>query len=209
MRRWMLLLWFLLLPVSGLAVSENVVEAAPDVRIEMGKQTDALFGLWEQGLADIRTAAAHAAALWKGEALALSLKEITLRNSPMDDDPGNDEITVTFTYTQDGAARRLHVHYLRGTGEVTGLSDVRDNSVAQSRTESPKGPLLADAQLEEMARGFLMSQYGETDPRLKELVDSANDDRWFARFDVERGMYEVVLDRRTGGVTRVSLDMAP
>ena len=47
------------------------------------------------------------------------------------------------------------------------------------------------------------------DPRLKELVDSANDDHWLARFDVERGVYEVVLDRRTGGVTRVSLDMAP
>lgn len=90
-----------------------------------------------------------------------------------------------------------------------GLSDVRDNSIAQSRTENPKDPLLADAQLEEMARDFLMSHYGEMDPRLKELVDSANDDRWFARFDVERGVYEVVLDRRTGGVTRVSLDMAP
>ena len=86
----------------------------------------------------------------------------------MDDDSGNDKITVTFTYTQDGAARLLHVDYLRGTGEVTGLSDVRDNSVAQNRTESPKGPLLADAQLEEMARGFLMSHYGETDPRLKD-----------------------------------------
>ena len=38
-----------------------------------------------------------------------------------------------------------------------GLSDVRDNSIAQSRTENPKDPLLADAQLEEMARDFLMS----------------------------------------------------
>ena len=205
MRRWMILWALLLLPVQGLAVAENVVEPAPNVQIEIGEMTDALFGAWEQGLGDIRAAARNAATAWKQKELAFSLQKITLRNSPMDDDPGNDEITVTFTYTEDGISRRLHVEYLRGTGEAIGLSDVRDNSAVQRESAAPEDALLTDAQLEEIAKASLIKHYGETAPKLKETVDSANEDNWFARFDVERGMYEVVLDRRTGGMTRVSL----
>ncbi|MBQ7886735.1 MAG: hypothetical protein IJ313_07575 [Clostridia bacterium] len=209
MRRWMILWVLLLLPVQGLTVAENVVEPAPNVKIEMGALTDALFGAWEQGLSDIRAAARNAAISWKQEEPALSLKEITLRNSPMDNDPDNDEITVTFLYTEDGIRRRLHVDYLRGTGEVTGLSDVRDNSIVQRECAAPGDASLTDAQLEEIAKASLIKHYGETSPKLKEIVESASEDNWFARFEVERGIYEVVLDRRTGGMPRASLSITP
>lgn len=206
MRSWMILWALLLVPVQGLAVAENVVEPAPNVKIEMGEMTDALFGAWEQGLSDIRAAARNAAISWKQKGIELSLKEITLRNSPMDNDPGNDEIVVTFLYTEDGIRRRLHVEYLRGTGEVIGLSDVRDNSIVQRESAVPEEAALTDAQLEEMAKESLIKHYGETSPKLKEIIEPVNEDRWFARFEVDRGTYEVVLNRRTGSLTRVSLN---
>lgn len=209
MRRWMILWALLLMPVQGLAVAENVVEPAPDVKIEMGEMTDALFGAWERGLSDIRVAARNAVISWKNREIELSLKEITLRNSPMDNDPGNDEITVTFLYTEDSIRRLLHVNYLRGTGEVIGLSDVRDNSIAQRESEMPEHILLTDAQLEAMAADALVKHYGEKAPKLKEILESVSEDNWFARFEVDRGTYEVVLNRRTGSLTRVSLNIAP
>lgn len=209
MKKWMILWALLLLPVQGLAVVENVVEPASDVKIEMGEMTDALFGAWEQGLSDIRTAARNAAISWKRKDIAPSLREITLRNLPMDNDPDNDEITVTFLYTEDGVSRRLHVEYLRGTGEVIGLSDVRDNGIVQRESAVPGDALLTDAQLEETARDSLIKHYGETSPKLKEILESASEDNWFARFEVERGVYEVVLNRRTGSMTRVSLNITP
>lgn len=209
MRRWMLLWILLLLPAQSLAITENVVEAAPDVRIELGEMTDALFGAWEQGLSDIRTAARNAAKAWKQEEIELTLKEITLRNSPMDDYPGNDQIVVTFIYTQDGIRRRLLVEYLRGTGEVIELSDVRDNSIVQRESAAREVMLLTDAQLEELAESSLIRDYGETAPKLKEVIAPVSEDNWFARFDVERGMYEVVLNRRTGRMTRVTLSITP
>jgi len=210
MRKWILVLALLLMPVQGLAVAENVVEPAPNVKIEMGKQINALFGAWEQGLSDIRSAARNAAAAWKKEEIALSLKEIKLRNSPTDDDPDNDEITVTFIYTEDGVRRLMHVNYLRGTGEVMGLSDVRDNSIVQRESATTEDVLsLTDVQLEEIARNSLIEHYGETMPKLREIVESVGEDNWFARFEVERGLYEVVLNRRTGNMTRVSLYINP
>lgn len=53
----MLLLVCLLLPEAALAVTEGVVESAPDVVIELPETGDVLFGMWEQGLEDIERAA--------------------------------------------------------------------------------------------------------------------------------------------------------
>lgn len=50
------MLAFLLLPTTSLAVSEGVVETAPSVAIEL-EHGGALFGRWEEGLADIESAA--------------------------------------------------------------------------------------------------------------------------------------------------------
>lgn len=47
----------LLLPAMALAVTEGVVEPAPQVEIELPDSGDRLFGMWEQGLADIEQAA--------------------------------------------------------------------------------------------------------------------------------------------------------
>ena len=205
MRRWLILWVLLLLPVQSLAVTENVVEPAPDVKIEMVEMTDALFGAWEQGLSDIRAAARSAATSWKQKEIELSLKKITLRNSPMDVDYENDEITVTFIYMEDGVRRLLHVDYLRGTGKVIGLSDVRDNSIVQHESAAQSHEMLTDTQLEELARNALIEHYGETAPKLKEIVETVGEDKWFARFEVESGLYEVVLNRRNGNMTRISL----
>lgn len=50
----------LLLPAMALAVTEGVVEPAPQVEIELPDSGDKLFGMWEQGLADIERAARQA-----------------------------------------------------------------------------------------------------------------------------------------------------
>lgn len=52
-----LLLACLLLPACALAVTEGVVESAPEVAIELPDAGDKLFGMWEQGLEDIECAA--------------------------------------------------------------------------------------------------------------------------------------------------------
>ena len=57
MKRICMLLLACLLPTSALAVTEGVVESAPPVAIEFAKTSDALFGMWEQGLEDIERAA--------------------------------------------------------------------------------------------------------------------------------------------------------
>ena len=57
MKRMLALLLACLLPVTALAVTEGVVEAAPEVEIVLPETGDALFGMWEQGLADIERAA--------------------------------------------------------------------------------------------------------------------------------------------------------
>lgn len=209
MKRWLILWALLLLPVQSLAVTENVVEPASDVKIEIREMTDALFGAWEQGLSDIRAAARSAVTSWKQKEIELSLKKITLRNSPMDAHSKNDKITVTFIYTEEGVRRLLHVDYLRGTGKVIGLSDVRDNSIVQRESAAQSREMLTDAHLEELARNALIEHYGETMPKLKEIVESVGEDNWFARFEVESGLYEVVLNRRTGNMTRISLYINP
>jgi len=50
------LLLLLLAPAAAPAVTENVVEPAPDVAVAL-EEEGALFGAWEEGLADIESAA--------------------------------------------------------------------------------------------------------------------------------------------------------
>lgn len=57
MKRMLALLLACLLPVTALAVTEGVVEAAPEVEIVLPKTGNTLFGMWEQGLDDIERAA--------------------------------------------------------------------------------------------------------------------------------------------------------
>ena len=57
MKRMLALLLACLLPVTALAVTEGVVEAAPEVEIVLPETGNALFGMWEQGLDDIERAA--------------------------------------------------------------------------------------------------------------------------------------------------------
>lgn len=57
MKRIIVLLLACLLPATALAVTEGVVEEAPPVAIELSQTSDALFGMWEQGLEDIERAA--------------------------------------------------------------------------------------------------------------------------------------------------------
>lgn len=57
MKRMLALLLACLLPATALAVTEGVVEAAPEVEIVLPETGDELFGMWEQGLDDIERAA--------------------------------------------------------------------------------------------------------------------------------------------------------
>ena len=79
-RRLIALLLLLLLPAVSLAVTENVVEPAPDVTVELAEMTDALFGAWEQGLSDIRAAAVQAARAWKPGIGEMALEDMSLIN---------------------------------------------------------------------------------------------------------------------------------
>lgn len=202
-RMLFLMALLLLLPVSALAVTEGRVEAAPQVDVALDGMTDALFGAWEQGLADIRASAARAAAAWKPGASELALEEIILRNSPMDKEPGNDQLTVCFCYvTQERKAARLSVEYERGTGRVTGISDTLYGGGGQHG-----GAALDDAQLEWIALHNLAAHYGVRTTVLCEGDDGQNEYRWIARFDAEGGVFEVCLDRQTGELIRVSQTM--
>ena len=56
------LVLLLFLPICAFAVPENVVQPAPGVAIELGG--GALFGRWEEGLADIENAARRVLSEW-------------------------------------------------------------------------------------------------------------------------------------------------
>lgn len=59
----MALLLLLLAPAASLAVTENVVEPAPDVAVAL-EEGGVLFGRWEEGLADIESAARRVLSEW-------------------------------------------------------------------------------------------------------------------------------------------------
>lgn len=204
MKRWMtMLLLLLLLPAGALGVTEGVVESAEQVVIELPKKTTALFGAWEQGLSDIRLAAHNAAMSWADFPEDMKLEFLQMSDFSADGDVRNDTILVRFVYRDEmNRERRVLLRYLRGTGKLIQLSDT---VVWDGRRG---GEQLEENVLHEIAMNMLENRYGETDPELKEIVGAVSEDNWIGRFEVERGMYEVVL-RRTGEMTRVSLDITP
>lgn len=197
----MLLLLLALLPACGLAVKEGIVEAAPDVTVELEEMTTALFGAWEQGLSDIRTAAVQAAKAWKPGIGDLSLERIALFNSPMDGEADNDELSIYFRYlSEERRNARLTVRYVRGTGAMTWISDTLLDG-----GEEHAGAALTEPELENIARTQLTRYALAQDAALLEADDGENAYRWIARFVSQAGTYEVCLDRQTGEVIRVSL----
>lgn len=200
-RRLIALLFLLLLPAVSLAVTENVVEPAPDVTVELAEMTDALFGAWEQGLSDIRAAAVQAARAWKPGIGEMSLEDMSLINSPMDSDPDNDELSIAFIYlTEERRNARLTVRYLRGTGELLAISDALNGG-----GEQHAGEAMPDLELEDIALKQLKKYAGAQNAALCEGDDGANAHRFIARFAAQDGIYEVCLDRQTGEAIRVSL----
>lgn len=197
----LLLLLILLLPVASLAVPENVVQPAPDVAVEIAEMTDELFGVWQQGLSDIRASAVQAARAWKPGIAEMSLEQMALRNSPMDGEAGNDKLSVYFIYlTEERKNARLTARYLRGTGELIWISDTLDGGGEQHPGEG-----LSDLQLEEIALKQLKKYAGTQDAALCEGDNGEMAHRWIARFASQAGIYEVCLDRQTGEAIRVSL----
>ncbi len=203
MRRWMtILILMLLFPVCALAVMEGVVESAPPVAIPVPQMTDALFGAWEQGLSDIRSAAYSAAMDWAGYPADMKLEFLKMNNFPADDDLNNDEIMVRFRFHDEAQReKRLLVRYLRGTGELVWLSETMTNIQRQS------GEPLEETVLMHIAMDLLAQRYGEKQIELKEILEQTDAENWIARFAVERGMYEIVLNRKSGDAVRVSLEV--
>lgn len=198
-----MLLLLLFLPAGALCVTEGVVEPAEEVVIEIKKKTTALFGAWEQGLSDIRLAARNAAMSWADFPEDMKLEFLQMSDFSADGDERNDTILVRFVYRDEmNQERRVLLRYLCGTGKLIQLSD----TVVWNGQHG--GEQLEENVLQEIAVNMLENRYGETDPKLKEIVEAVSEDNWIARFEVKRGMYEVVL-RRTGEMTRVSLDITP
>lgn len=198
-----MLLLLLLLPAGALCVTEGVVEPAEEVVIEIKEKTTALFGAWEQGLSDIRLAARNAAMSWADFPENMKLEFLQMSDFSADGDERNDTILVRFVYRDEmNQERRVLLRYLCGTGKLIQLSD----TVVWNGQHG--GEQLEENVLQEIAVNMLENRYGETDPKLKEIVEAVSEDNWIARFEVERGMYEVVL-RRTGEMTRISLDITP
>lgn len=192
----------LLLPAMALGVSEGVVEDAPSVAIHIPEMTDALFGAWEQGLDDIRLAARRAAMSWADFPEDMKMEFLQMTNLPVDEDVSNDGINVRFVYRdEENRQRRVLVKYLRGTGQLVRLTETT------IETERHGGEPLDESVLLHIAMNQLEKRYHAQKIQLREGDCGEDAERWIGQFDSQQGMYRVCLDRATGEVISISLDV--
>ena len=192
----------LLLPAMALGVSEGVVEAAPSVAIHIPEMTDALFGAWEQGLSDIRLAARRAAMSWADFPEDMKLEFLQMTNLPVDEDVNNDGINVRFVYRdEENRQRRVLIKYLRGTGQLVRLTETMIG------TDRHGGEPLDESVLLHIAMNQLEKRYHAQKIRLREGDRGEDAERWIGQFDSQQGLYRVCLDRATGKMVSVSLDV--
>ena len=192
----------LLLPTFALGVTEGVVEAAPSVAIRIPEMTDALFGAWEQGLDDIRLAARGAAISWADFPENMKLEFLQMTNLPVDDDANNDGINVRFVYRDEAnRQRRVLVKYLRGTGQLISLTETVIGIERQG------GEPLDESVLWHIAVNQLKNRYHAQNIQLREGDRGEDAERWIGQFNSQQGTYRVCLDRVTGEVVSVALDV--
>ena len=202
MKRMLALLLACLLPVTALAVTEGVVEAAPEVEIVLPETGDALFGMWEQGLDDIRLAARRAAMSWADFSEGMKLEFLQMTNLPVDEDVSNDGINVRFVYRdEENRQRRVLIKYLRGTGQLVRLTETMIG------TDRHGGEPLDESVLLHIAMNQLEKRYHAQKSQLREGDRGEDAERWIGQFDSQQGLYRVCLDRVTGEVVSVSLDV--
>lgn len=205
----LLILILCLLPAASLAVTENVVEAAPSIAVELPELTDALFGAWEEGLKDIQTAArGEIQSVLRNPTEGLELTGMRLNNSARDEDPANDTITVSFQYRENGVRMLLHVRYLRGTGELTQFSHTR--YMGEGGFVQEEGVPLGRDVLRDAARYEFERRYGLTGLTFVEESVFGEDTRWEGQYRGGDGRaYEIVLDRITGALIRMTMNAGP
>lgn len=199
--KMLLLLLLCLLPAGGMAVTEDVVEEAPQIEVSIDEESDVLFGAWEEALSDIRFAARTALADWMGCPAAMELEDIRVSNSPMDGDSDNDRIAVGFRYERDdGVGMRAIATFERGTGALMECTDV-----VYQGGEATEGKKMQEDELLNRARKRLSQQFGE-EALMLVSAGSINDMRFVSTFSVPYGaQYKVCLDSVSGDVISVTM----
>lgn len=156
------LLMLFLLPACACAVTEGVVESAPQVVIDWPEGSGTLFGAWEQGLEDIEAAARSVLEerlscpedmkLYGVSMLADDASHVIMGSfASAQEDISDDRISVTFYYDdEDYITREAIAAYSRETGELLEASNRRyyngpDAAAAAGESSLSEEELLAVA----------------------------------------------------------------